>query len=310
MPRRVSWSPAAGSVDGGLAGGGLQTRSAGNCRCLGLTRRLGYGRRMRRIRAVLIDIDGVLTVSWKPLPGAVAALHRLRAAGVPLALVTNTTSRTRASIAGTLAGAGFPVTASDILTAPVIAAAYLHDRYPGARCPLLNSGDITHDLAELTLARQGDQAPADVVLVGGARPEVSYQALNQAFSHLQRGAKLVAMHRRLYSRALEGLPLHAGAFLAGLEQAAGTEADVVGKPAPAFFATALARLGASAVGTVMVGDDIETDVLAAQRQGLTGVLVKTGKYLPRTHRAATGTPDHVSDSFADLPTVLDTLPAD
>jgi HAD superfamily hydrolase (TIGR01450 family) len=109
---------------------------------------------MRRIRAVLIDIDGVLTVSWQALPGAVAALHRLRAAGVPLALVTNTTSRTRASIASALAGAGFPVTASDILTAPVIAAAYLHDRYPGARCLLLNSGDIAEDLAGLTLAQE------------------------------------------------------------------------------------------------------------------------------------------------------------
>ena len=262
---------------------------------------------MRRIRAVLIDIDGVLTVSWKPLPGAVAALHRLRAAAVPLALVTNTTSRTRASIASTLAGAGFPVTDADILTAPVIAAAYLHDRYPGARCLLLSSGDITEDLAGLTFAQESDPAPADVVLVGGAGPEFSYHALNQAFSHLQRGARLVAMHRGLYWRTSEGLQLDAGAFLAGLEQAAGTEADVVGKPAPAFFATALGRLGADAAGTVMVGDDIETDVLAAQRQGLTGVLVKTGKYLPRTHRAASGTPDDVLDSFADLPTLLEQL---
>ncbi|MGO9729353.1 MAG: HAD-IIA family hydrolase [Streptosporangiaceae bacterium] len=259
---------------------------------------------MRRIRAVLIDIDGVLTVSWRPLPGAVAALHRLRAAGFPLALVTNTTSRTRASIASTLAGAGFPVTDGDILTAAVIAAACLHDRYPGARC-LLNRGDITEDLAGLTLAQESDPAPADVVLVGGAGPEFSYQALNQAFSHLQRGARLVAMHHGLYWRTSEGLQLDAGAFLAGLEQAAGTEAEVVGKPAPAFFATALARLGADAAGTVMVGDDIETDVLAAQRQGLTGVLVKTGKYLPRTHRAANGTPDHVLDSFAGLPALLE-----
>jgi ribonucleotide monophosphatase NagD (HAD superfamily) len=172
------------------------------------------------MRAVLIDIDGVLTVSWKPLPGAVAALHQLRTAGVPLALVTNTTSRTRASIASVLAGAGFPVTASDVLTAPVIAAAYLRDRYPGARCLLLNSGDIGEDLAGLTLAREGDQAPADVVLIGG---------------------------------------------------------------------------------------DIDTDVLAAQRQGLTGVLVKTGKYLPRAHRAAAGTPDHVLDSFAGLPVLLEQL---
>lgn len=262
---------------------------------------------MRRIRAVLIDIDGVLTVSWKPLPGTVAAVHRLRAAAVPLALVTNTTSRTRASIASALAGAGFPVTASDILTAPVITAAYLHDRYPGARCLLLNSGDIAEDLAGLTLVRPGGPAPADVVLVGGAGPEFSYQALNQAFGHLQRGARLVAMHRGLYWRTSEGLQLDTGAFLAGLEQAAGTEADVVGKPAAAFFATALACLGASADGTMMVGDDIETDVLAAQRQGLTGVLVKTGKYLPRTHQAASGIPDHVLDSFAGLPALLEQL---
>ena len=91
----------------------------------------GYGLGMARIGAVLIDIDGVLTVSWQPLEGAVAALRRLRAVALPLALVTNTTSRTRASIAAALAGAGFPVTAADILTAPVIAAAYLAEHYPG-----------------------------------------------------------------------------------------------------------------------------------------------------------------------------------
>ena len=130
------------------------------------------------IRAVLIDIDGVLTVSWQPLPGAVAAMRQLRAVGLPLALVTNTTSRPRASIAEALEAAGFPVTAADILTAPAIAAAYLRERYPGARCLLLNSGDIAQDLAALTLASPGDPAPADVVLVGGAGPEFSYQALN------------------------------------------------------------------------------------------------------------------------------------
>ena len=95
--------------------------------------------------------------------------------------------------------------------------------------------------------------------------------------------------------------------MAGLEQAAGVEAEVVGKPAAAFFATALAHLGAAAADTLMVGDDIESDVLAAQRQGLTGVLVKTGKYLPSAHRHASGTPDHVLESFADLPALLENL---
>jgi HAD superfamily hydrolase (TIGR01458 family) len=256
---------------------------------------------------VLIDIDGVLTVSWRPLPGAVAALRWLRAAALPLALVTNTTSRPRASIAAVLAEVGFPVSAADILTAPAIAAAYLKENYPGARCVLLNSGQINEDLAGITIVRGGDPAPVDVVLVGGAGPEFSYQALNRAFGQLQGGAALVAMHRGMYWRTSDGLQLDSGAFVAGLEQAAGVEAQVVGKPAPAFFATALAHLGAGAAGTLMVGDDVETDVLAAQRQGLTGVLVKTGKYLPSAHRHASGTPDHVLSSFADLPALLENL---
>ncbi|MFD7458068.1 MULTISPECIES: HAD-IIA family hydrolase [unclassified Streptomyces] len=267
---------------------------------------------MDPVRAVLIDIDGVLTVSWQPLPGAVDALREIRAAGLPFALVTNTTSRTRASIAGTLADAGFPVTADDVLTAPAVTAAHLAERYPHARCFLLNSGEIEADLAGVRLvgeggggggAEAGDDA-VDVVLVGGAGPEFGYAALDRAFGYLQRGARLVAMHRNLYWRTEDGLRLDSGAFLAGLEQAARTEAEVTGKPSAAFFEAALRRLGAPAGEAVMVGDDIESDVLAAQRAGLTGVLVRTGKYLPETHRSASGEPDHVVDSFADLPALL------
>lgn len=260
------------------------------------------------VGAALIDIDGVLTVDWQPLPGAVAAMERLRAAGLPLALVTNTTSRTRARIAAKLTGAGFPIGEDDILTAPAVTAAYLREHYPGARCALLNSGDVREDLAGVTLVDAGEGAPADtdvdVVVVGGAGEAFSYAALNAAFRHLQRGARLIAMHRNLYWRTSEGFDLDTGAFLPGLERAARVEAEVTGKPAEAFYATALAHLGAVASETLMVGDDIETDVLAAQRFGITGVLVRTGKYLPETHRSATGTPDHVLDSFADLPTLL------
>nr|WP_199830712.1 HAD-IIA family hydrolase [Streptomyces sp. MMG1533] len=260
---------------------------------------------MGPVRAVLIDIDGVLTVSWRPLPGAVEALREIRQAGLPVALVTNTTSRTRASIAAALADAGFPVTAGDILTAPAVTAAYLAEHRPGARCALLNSGDIREDLEGVTVLDTDDtDAVADVVVVGGAGPEFDYAALDRAFGHLQRGARLVAMHRNLYWRTDAGLRLDSGAFLVGLEQAARVEAEVTGKPSEAFFAAALAHLGVGARDAVMIGDDIESDVLAAQRAGVTGVLVKTGKYLPETHEAASGTPDHVIESFADLPALL------
>ncbi|MFI6934883.1 HAD-IIA family hydrolase [Streptomyces sp. NPDC050287] len=260
---------------------------------------------MASVRAVLIDIDGVLTVSWRPLPGAVEALREIRDAGLMVALVTNTTSRTRASIAANLDDAGFPVAAEDILTAPAVTAAYLAEHWPGARCALLNSGDIREDLGDVTVVDPADtDAAVDVVVVGGAGPEFGYAALDGAFRHLQRGARLVAMHRNLYWRTEDGLRLDAGAFLAGLEQAARVEAEVTGKPSPAFFAAALAHLGVGAQDALMIGDDIESDVLAAQRAGVTGVLVKTGKYLPETHEAASGTPDHVLDSFADLPALL------
>ncbi len=258
---------------------------------------------MQRMGAVLIDIDGVLTVSWEPIAGAVAALEHLRAAGIPLALVTNTTSRSRASIAAALAAAGFPVTASDILTAPAVAAAYLREHYPGARCLLLNSGDIRADLAGITLAGD-DNLAVDVVLIGGAGPEFSYQAVNRAFGCLQAGARLVAMSRGMYWRTSDGLQLDSGAFVAGLEQAAGTTAEVVGKPAERFFSTALAHLRVTAGDALMIGDDIDNDVLAAQRCGLTGVLVRTGKYQARAHSGAAAAPDHVLDSIADLPRLL------
>jgi HAD superfamily hydrolase (TIGR01458 family) len=261
---------------------------------------------VQRVSAALIDIDGVLTVSWEPISGAVAALEQLRTAGIPLALVTNTTSRSRASMATTLATAGFPVTSSDILTAPAVAAVYLREHHPGARCLLLNSGDIGTDLAAIELAGDDDLA-VDVVLIGGAGPEFSYHALNRAFGCLQAGARLVAMSRGMYWRTSNGLQLDCGAFVAGLEQATGTEAEVVGKPAGSFFDAALAHLGVAAEDALMIGDDIDNDVLAAQRCGLTGVLVRTGKYQPRTHAAAAPPPDHVIDSIADLPELLQQL---
>ncbi|MFI6849471.1 HAD-IIA family hydrolase [Kitasatospora sp. NBC_00085] len=256
------------------------------------------------VDAVLIDIDGVLTVSWKPLPGAVETVEKLREQGLPFLLLTNTTSRTRAAVATTLAEAGFPVALDDILTAPAVTAAYLAEHHPGARCLLLNSGDVREDLAGATLVEDGE---VDVVLVGGAGPEFDYRALNSAFGHLQRGAHLVAMHRNLYWRTDRGLQLDGGAFLVSLEQASGRRADVIGKPAEAFFAGALARVGAEAGRTLMVGDDLESDVLAAQHCGITGVLVKTGKYQERTLREAEGSPDHLLDSVAGLPELVSRL---
>jgi HAD superfamily hydrolase (TIGR01458 family) len=259
---------------------------------------------MDNVRGLLIDIDGVLAVSWEPLDGAVEAVRVIREAGLPIVLLTNTTSRTRERIAGTLAAAGFPIEPDEILTAPAAAAAHLREHRPGASCLLLNSGDIDADLEGVPLVSDPGTTP-DLVLVGGAGPEFDYAALDGVFGHLQRGAELFAMHRNLYWRTGSGLQLDSGAFLLGLERAAGTEATVLGKPAAAFFDAALAALGVPAAAAVMVGDDLEADVLGAQARGLTGVLVRTGKFRAEDERGLDGhTPDHVLDSIADLPGLL------
>ncbi|MFE5588311.1 HAD hydrolase-like protein [Kitasatospora sp. NPDC056531] len=225
----------------------------------------------------------------------------LRADDVRYVLLTNTTSRTRRSIAGTLAEAGFPVGVECVLTAPAATA----DRLAGSRCLLLNSGDIREDLAGIELVDDPDDT--EIVLIGGAGPELDYRALNRAFAALQGGARLVAMHRNAYWRTSEGLQLDSGAFVAGLEYAAGVRAEVLGKPAEAFFAGALAHLGVAAAEAVMVGDDIESDVLAAQRYGITGVLVHTGKAAPGAPKRGSAEPDHELDSVASLPELLSQL---
>jgi HAD superfamily hydrolase (TIGR01458 family) len=257
-----------------------------------------------RPRALLVDIDGVLVVSWRAIEGAAEAMDRLRRGQVPLRLITNTTSRSRASIASALNDTGITVDEHDILTAPVATAAYLRAHHPGARCLLLSSGEIRPELEGVEVALVGEvpeSEAVDVVILGGAGPEFSYEAISEVFDRVMAGTPLVAMHRNISWRTDRGLQLDTGAFVSAIERAAGIQAVVVGKPDPAFFATALDELGVTADQAAMVGDDIDADVLGAQAVGITGVLVRTGKFRPEQLERADGTPDAVVDSIATVP---------
>ena len=106
------------------------------------------------------------------------------------------------------------------------------------------------------------------------------------------------MHRNLFWMTRRGEKLDAGAYLLGLEAATGLEAVVLGKPAASAFRAGLDALGLPAERVAMVGDDVENDVLAAQALGITGVLVRTGKFREDQLARASGTPDHVVGSIA------------
>jgi HAD superfamily hydrolase (TIGR01458 family) len=254
------------------------------------------------VDGLLLDIDGVLAVAWTPLAGAPETLRLLRDRGVPFRLVTNTTTHSRVRLAATLQEAGFEVRPEELITAAAATSAYLRVHHPGARCFLVAKGDTPDDMEGVELVREG----ADVVVIGGAEEEFTYENMNRAFRMLMDGAALVAMHRNLYWMTDEGLKVDAGVYVRGLEEAAGVGAEVVGKPQPGMFEAGLLELGGLPADRVaMVGDDVIADVLAAQALGITGILVRTGKYRPENLSRAPVPPDHVIDSIADLPSLLD-----
>jgi HAD superfamily hydrolase (TIGR01458 family) len=250
--------------------------------------------------AILLDIDGVLHVSGKAIPGAPEAVQRLRAEGHRIRFVTNNTTRARAQLTAELRAIGIELEEEELATTPLAAGKLLE----GLRVFPLTMSAIRDDLAKhVTLVEDG----AEVVLVGGADETAetgkvfAYDNLNRAFAELRAGARLICLHKNRWWQTGRGPQLDAGALVAGLEYAAEVEAEVVGKPTAAYFEAALAELDAAPGDAVMVGDDVEADIGGAKRIGMKGVLVRTGKFRPAALREADPQPDAVIDSIADLP---------
>jgi HAD superfamily hydrolase (TIGR01458 family) len=256
-----------------------------------------------RMAAILLDIDGVLHVSGEPVPGGAEAVRALRDDGHRLRFVTNNTTRARERLADDLRGLGIELETGELTTTPAAAAR----RLSGARVLALTMEAVREDLAEQVELVERD---AEVVLLGGADESdetgrvFGYENLNRAFAELEAGARLVCLHKNRWWQTSRGPLLDAGAFVAGLEYAAGVEAEVVGKPTRSYFDAALADLGAAAADAVMVGDDIEADVGGAKSAGLRAVLVRTGKFREESLAGAEPQPDAVVDSIADVPALL------
>jgi HAD superfamily hydrolase (TIGR01458 family) len=161
------------------------------------------------------------------------------------------------------------------------------------------------DLAELELAGGTSGRPSgcvpQAVMVGDLGDRWNYALLQEAFEYITAGAGLIALSRDRYWLNQNRLALDAGPFVAALEFATGKSAVVAGKPSPAFYAAAVQSLGiGSDSSVVMVGDDLWSDVQGAQRAGLQGWLVRTGKYRENTVKESGIRPDRVLDSVAEL----------
>lgn len=255
-------------------------------------------------QAYLLDLDGTLYSGDGAIAGAPEALARLQKRQIPYRLVTNTTSRSRAMLVQRLQDFGFDVSPEEVFTATLAGAEVARAagyRWVAPFVPAAALSDLKDlDLCGGTSGRVASQTP-EAVVVGDLGEQWTYALLQEAFEHLMSGAALIALSRDRYWLKSGRLALDAGPFVAGLEFAAGKTAVVAGKPGPAFYAAALRSLGLDAsTSAAMVGDDLWSDVQGAQRAGLQGWLVRTGKYRESALRESGIQPDRILDSVAAL----------
>jgi HAD superfamily hydrolase (TIGR01458 family) len=257
------------------------------------------GKGDRAIRGILFDLDGVLYVGSQAVPGAVEAVDRVRASGRLYRFITNTSTQSLASLQRKLKEFGFTLSGDEILSAPQATLRYLHE--VGGTCHLLLAEDVA---ADFTGIPQVPLEEAEYLVLGDIGTAWTYELLNRVFNAIMRGARLIAVHKNRFWQTEQGLRMDIGGFVAALEYCTGTRAVIMGKPSAEFFAVALRDLGLPAHQVAIVGDDIESDVGGGQAVGLTGILVRTGKFRQEYVSKSPVCPDYVIDSVADLPQLL------
>ncbi|OWV07127.1 HAD family hydrolase [Micromonospora wenchangensis] len=225
---------------------------------------------------VVFDLDGVIYLIDRPIPGAVEALGALRAEGRSVAFATNNASRRSSEVADLLTGIGVPADPAEVLTSAAASAELLRDRLPaGAAVLVVGAEALRAEISAvgLTPVDRADAAP--VAVVQGYGPQVGWVDLAEASVAIRAGATWVATNTdRTLPSGRGPLPGN-GSLVAALRHALDRVPDVVvGKPEPALFTTAARRAGTGR--TLVVGDRLDTDIEGARRAGLDSLLVLTG----------------------------------
>jgi HAD superfamily hydrolase (TIGR01450 family) len=292
--------------------------------------------RLAGVRGLVLDLDGVLVLKGALLPGAVEALAELDARAIPYVIGTNMSMASRTTLARELERGGLPIPAERMVTAASSAAALARRslarrRFGSAPLYVMASADAMTEFEGLHLLSHDEAARAGAaaaVIVGDAAEDFTYRNIQSAFRLLRGGARFVAMHKNRWWITPAGVLLDSGAYVAALEYATERRALVTGKPSAAFFGEAVRMLGEDrAAGrgrsgeshgassrlspreVAMVGDDLWNDVRGAQRAGLRGVFVRSGKHgdveLARViSERGGGAPDAVAPSISEVVAAL------
>jgi HAD superfamily hydrolase (TIGR01458 family) len=247
------------------------------------------------IDGFLLDVDGVLLVENDAIDGAREAVKTLRDRGHEIRIVTNTTRHCRAEVAKRLRGAGIEFEDDELFTPAIVVRKYLLESGK-TKCALVVHPELKEDFDGI----EEDYENPDVVLMGYLDDLVTYGDMNRAFRLVHGGAEFLCLHKVRTWMKSDGLSLSAGPFVAAIEYATGVEAKPMGKPSRDFFHGIVDDMGVDPERAAMIGDDTESDVGGAQKVGLKGIQVRTGKYQEGNLERYGVEPDWTIDSIAVL----------
>ena len=241
----------------------------------------------KNIRALIIDMDGVLWHGTQAIPGLVEFFKTLNDLDIRYILATNNASLTPEQYVTKLANMGVTVSQKQILTSGMATALYLSERVDpketrvfvvgeeGATQPLLELGFTLTGLYEVDNSDKPEQKGADIV-VCGKDETITWAKLATASLNIRAGASFIGTNADTTLPTEHGITHGNGAILAALEVATGVKPTIIGKPEPIIYQQALTLLGISPEETVALGDRLETDILGAVRTGIRSIMVLTG----------------------------------
>jgi len=249
-------------------------------------------------RLFLLDLDGVL-YRGKENPiriGGTKAIERMREKRKELFVLTNNSTDTLETIHSNLVRLKIPVRKEEILTSGMLTAEHIRKKYGLATYFLIGEKGLEMELARVGL-RRVSSSRADVVVIGLDR-HLTYSKLDRAARVVSRGADIIASHAaRLYMYKY-GPAIAAGPTVKALEYATRKRATVIGKPSPLMFQIALEKASCNREDAVMVGDQVETDIIGAKRAGIDSILVLSGVDKRSRRTEAKGTIRNI-DELAD-----------
>ncbi|MBH0778140.1 HAD family hydrolase [Nocardia sp. NEAU-351] len=249
------------------------------------------------ILSYLTDMDGVLVHENHLVPGADDFLAELRAKDIPFLVLTNNSIRTPRDLQARLRHTGLDIPESAIWTSALATATFLDEQRPGGTAYVVGESGLTTALHEIGYVLT-DSDP-DYVVLGETRT-YSFEAITTAIRLVDRGARFIATNPDATGPSREGVLPATGSVAALITRATGRDPYYVGKPNPLMMRSALRRIGAHSQSTVMIGDRMDTDVVAGLEAGMRTILVTSGISTRESVEQYPYRPTTVLDSVADL----------